>query len=62
MKDKFDVVFHTANGHVRCGPLPGYARAQEFIMSVDPAAFDYDTVEIVKHGVEVPDLLLLKRA
>jgi len=62
MNEQYDVVFHTQDGNVRCGPLSSYARAQEFIMGMDPAAFDYETVEIVKHGVEVPDLLLLKRA
>lgn len=62
MKDQFDVVFHTDDGHVRCGPLFSYARAQEFIMSVDPAAFDYSTVEIVKHGQEVTTLLTFRPA
>lgn len=62
MKEKCDVVFHTDDGHVRCGPLPSYARAQEFIMGVDPAAFNYETVEIVKHGEPVGALLSFRPA
>lgn len=58
----YDVVFHTPDGHVRCGPLVNYARAQEFIMGMDTDAFSYDTVEIVPHKAEVHDLLLFKRA
>lgn len=57
MKEQYDVVFHTDEGHVRCGPLLNYARAQEFIMSLDPDAFNYETVEIVKHGEPVGALL-----
>lgn len=62
MNEQYDVVFHTQDGNVRCGPLSSYARAQEFIMGMDPAAFDYETVEIVKHGATVQDVLLFRPA
>lgn len=62
MKETFDVVFHTDDGHVRCGPFPSYERAQEFTMGMDPSAFNYEAVEIVKHGEPVVALLAFRPA
>lgn len=50
MSKPYDVVFHTHEGHVRCGPFLSLDLAQDFIMSVDSDAFSYNVTEIVHHG------------
>lgn len=62
MPQRYDVVFHTDDGHVRSGPFPSMEQAQYFIMSVDPVAWQYNVVEVIKHGQPVSDLLVFRSA
>lgn len=60
MPQRYDVVFHTDDGHVRAGPFPSMAQAQNFIMGLDPAVWSYHVSEVVEHGQPVTDLLVMR--